>query len=510
MATAGLDQLENLTESLQRHLGLQQAQTFAAEDIAADAMGRLVDVRGDVSQLQRLWDPPEAAGPELVDGWHESEHRAVLLALRQVLDTSLVVQRKNDGTPKSFLPFVPEFVTAEKVSTIYRDLGRSVVEGLWGRPGQEELQQRLREHVTTWRDRHPLALVLAPLCPQKPGPTERDRARLASTIDADAALGHWVDQTVTQDWNAWLRVAECLSIDERIETLTGLIGLHLHTCLVRRLGDESGSRIPPYYFVAVDAHGVEPACGRAAYNCFGFWRDRADDALTLVARQAVRKLAAQDQKLHDALSSDEWRTPTVWAAVGIQGGGKSKRAMEEFQNAVKDELHRRSASGRAPAPGEIEEVLVTALRDAFSTPSGVATKVKDHVRGYGRAAGIVGPDGQRTRKRYQLDERSITLLARLHAYRTADEVQSDEEDSQSVEAFLDDIFERYGIIVTVERGRVNTRLSDERHRRALQPLTRHFPPEESMRDNRSRLDRRLDELRLVRRYSDASAVIHIA
>jgi len=51
------------------------------------------------------------------------------------------------------------------------------------------------------------------------------------------------------------------------------------------------------------------------------------------------------------------------------------------------------------------------------------------------------------------------------------------------------------------------RLDEERD--ALAPLLRHFPAEQSMRDNRSRLDRRLDELRLVRRYSDASAVIYI-
>jgi hypothetical protein len=261
--------------------------------------------------------------------------------------------------------------------------------------------------------------------------------------------------------------------------------------------------------VAVEAHGVEPACGRAAYNCFGFWRDRAEDALFLVARRAIHSLSSQDDKLRAALSASEWRTPTIWAGVGIQGGGKSKRAMEEFQKSVRDELHRRSAAGHDPENGEIEELLVRALAAAFTTPSGVAAKVKDHLRGYGRAAGIVGPDGQRTRKRYQLDERSISLLARLHAHRERDEVNSDEEDKQSVEALLDDLFERYGIIITLERERVRAGVFNERDRRILQPLLRHFPPEEPMRDNRSRFDRRLDELRFVRRYSDASAIVHI-
>lgn len=509
MTTAGLDQLENLTESLQRHLGLQQAQTFTPEDVAADALGRLLETRGDVSRLRLLWQSPETAGPDLIDRWNESDHRPVLLALRRMLDTSLVVQRGRDGIPKSFLPFVPEFITADKVSTIYRDLGRSVVEGLWGRPGHEHLRARLKEHFNTWRDRHPLALVLAPLCQPKPATRERERAHLAATIEADVELRSWVDKTVTEDWHAWLRAAPQLSVDEQIETLTGLIGLHLHVCLLRRLGEQIGPRVPPYYFAAVEAHGVEPACGRAGYNCFGFWRDRAQDALRLVARRAIEKISDEDDKLRAALSASEWRSPTVWAAVGIQGGGRSRRAMGEFQKSVRDELSRRSGAGRAPAAGEIEELLVDALAGAFSTPSGVASKVKDHLRGYGRAAGIVGPDGQRTRKRYQLDERSINLLARLHAHRRRDEVNSDEEDSESVEAFLDDLFERYGMVITLERSRVHAAMYDERNHRALQPLLRHFPPEEPMRDNRARFDRRLDELRFVRRYSDASAVVHI-
>lgn len=509
MAIAGLDQLENLTESLQWHLGLQQAQTFTPEDITADALARLLGSRGDVSRLQLLWERPETAGPDLVDRWSEAEHRPVLLALRRVLDTSLVVQRRRDGVPKSFLPFVPEFVTADKVGTVYRDLGRSVVEGLWGRPGHEDLRERLRRHLSNWRGRHPLALVLAPLCRAKPITRERDQAHLAIAINADAALASWVDRTVTEDWNAWLRAAAPLSVDEQIETMTGLIGLHLHVCLLRRLGHQVGPWIPPYYFAAVEAHGVEPACGRAAYNCFGFWRDRAQDALLLVARQAIQKLAAQDGTLHEALSGGDWRSATVWASVGIQGGGKSKRAMDAFQTTVRDEVNQRSLAGNCPGKGEIEELVVAALAAAFSTPSGVAAKVKDHLRGYGRAAGIVGPDGLRTRKRYQLEERSISLLARLHANRGPDEVSSDEEDKQSVEAFLDDLFERYGMVVTLERGRVKAGVHRESDRRALQPLLRHFPPEEPMRDNRARFDRRLDELRFVRRYSDASAVIHI-
>jgi hypothetical protein len=500
------NELDNLTESVQRLLGLQQAQTFSPEDITADAIGRLLATRGDISRLQRFWDPAGDAGPDLVAGWDDGEHRPVFHALRRVLDASMVVQRRNDGRPKSFLPFVPEFVGAERVSTIYRDLGRSVVEALWGRPGQEELRSKLKHRIGGWRGRHPLGLLLAPLCPAKSPPQESTTSLLREVIASDGDLRDWVDKTVTEDWNAWLRASESLSIDEQIETMTGLIGLHLHTCLIRRLGRGSGQTIPACYFVAVDASGVDPACARAAYNCFGFWRERAGAALQFAAEQAVEKLAQQEPEFRRALTEGTWEAARYWATARIQGGRRAARATEEYRESLQNSIDERG-SETAPAQDDVFALAVVALVNAFDTPSGVAAKVKDHLRGYGRAAGIVGPEGRGSRKRYQLDERAIGLLARLHAHRDHDRVRSFDDEKRSVDALLDDIFDRYGMVITRERESVNARLDQERG--ALAPLLRHFPAEQPMRDNRARLDRRLDELRLVRRYSDASAVIYI-
>jgi hypothetical protein len=500
------NELDNLTESVQRLLGLQQAQTFSPEDITADAMGRLLATRGDVSRLQRIWDPAAEAGPNLVAGWDDGEHRPVLHALRRVLDASMVVQRRNDGRPKSFLPFAPEFVGAERVSTIYRDLGRSVVEGLWGRPGQEELRTEVKHRLETWGGRHPLGLLLAPLCPTKEPPEDGAPSLLKEVIAADAQLRVWVDNVVTEDWNAWLRASESLSVDEQIETMTGLIGLHLHTCLMRRLGRGRDQSVPACYFVAVDASGVDPACARAAYNCFGFWRERAGSALQFAAEQAIEKLGGQEPEFRRALDEGTWQAARYWATAKIQGGRRAARATEEFRQSFQNSIDER-ASETAPAKEDVLELAVAALVNAFDTPSGVAAKVKDHLRGYGRAAGIVGPEGRGSRKRYQLDERAIGLLARLHAHRDPDRVRSFDDEIRSVDALLDDIFDRYGMVITRERESVNTRLGQDRG--ALAPLLRHFPAEQPMRDNRARLDRRLDELRLVRRYSDASAVIYI-
>ncbi|WP_437733219.1 hypothetical protein [Sorangium sp. So ce1335] len=501
--------LENLTESLQRYLGLQQAQTVKEEDITADALARLHGARGDVSQLQRLWEDPGEVGPDLVDGWNEREHRPALVALQRVLGVSLAVKWNRQGHPDSFLPFAPTFVASRKVSTIYRELGRSVVDGLWGRPGFEEVRKGVAARAAEWGQHHPLALVLAPLCPRSKGSDGKssEKAHLAEVIESDASLHTWVDSVVAEDWRAWLQASARLSVDEQVETMTGLVCLHLHVALLRRLAVAEG--VVPCFFVVVEGQQIDPMCARAASNIFSFWRDRAEDALGLVAQHAIANAAATDLALKSALEAGDWTTPRLWATLDIRGGAPSRRSTSEYQQYVKEAIEARAAAGAPPAAGEVHQIVVQALQRAFTGPSRVAAKVKDHLRLYGRAAGIVGPDDG-ARKRYQLDERALNLLARLHAMRSPDHVRSDEEDKMSVEALLDDIFERYGIIVTIDRDRIHRALGASSQKSIIQRLRLLFPGEERMRHNRANLERRLDDLRFVRRYSDASAVIHIA
>src|SRR5216117_10106 len=98
-------QLDNLTEALQRHLGLQQAQTFVAENVTADAIARLTGKRGDVTRLFALWS---GEADDVIDGFIPAEHTPVLRTLQRVLDAGLVVQRYANGSPKAFLPLSPE------------------------------------------------------------------------------------------------------------------------------------------------------------------------------------------------------------------------------------------------------------------------------------------------------------------------------------------------------------------------------------------------------------------
>jgi hypothetical protein len=123
---------------------------------------------------------------------------------------------------------------------------------------------------------------------------------------------------------------------------------------------------------------------------------------------------------------------------------------------------------------------------------------------------MVGPEGKSRRKRYQLDDRALELLLRLHAARLPDTVRSDEDEKQSVAALLDDVADRYGLILTNERERARQRFERAvASTPAMRALRRHFPGEQAMAVNRQFLDQRLDELRLVRRFSDASSIVYV-
>jgi hypothetical protein len=441
----------------------------------------------------------------------------MLATLRRMLDSALVVTAYKSGIPKTFRPFSPVLVNAHRIGNLYRDLGRSVVEGLWSRHGMDSVRESIAQRVQSWSAQHPLAILLQPLCKEVPVEPPRDVAQLAAAIASDEKLKTWADQVVVQDWNAWVTLAGRLSVDEQVETMTGLIGLHLHVALLWRLGDTmplstkgDRDRCPPFVFLAVEGQHSEAsgaayqACQRAAYNFLGFWRERSLAALEVVAREAVERASIEDGALRKALKSKSWTDPRVWSTLPIRGGKKTARASAEFRETLLEELKEHEELGRKPEEETVRRLVVDALARPFGGNSSVVDKVKDFLRGTGRAAGIVGPNDTRSRRRYLLDERGLSLLAHLHACRDPVTINSTEEDPASVEAFLDDIFCRYGLVVTTDRGVIRDKLAGSDISRRILPLV---PSDDAARRNRLVLDRRLDALRLVRRYSDASAVI---
>jgi hypothetical protein len=504
--------MDSLTERLQRYLGLQQAQSIQSEDISADAIARLMERRGDISALVALWDRVQRK--EQVVDYRPLEHEPILDELLRVLDATLVVQRERGSRrPKTFMPLFPEIVPYLRAGTLYRELGRTVVDGLWrstdrSYPGFLNL---LKELVARWPLQHPLARLLQPLCRPLPISSPEGTGNLTSAILADPLLANWVRSVVAQDWVAYLKAAGMLSADEQLDMMNGLIGLHLHVALLYRLrGADAESAAPVFFVAAARSPEEDRTCDRAAYNCFSFWRDRTSQAMRHVAGEIVDQTAASNGELNSAINRGSWVLLNSWSGTEIKEPGKTKRATRDFVDNLKATISDAETKSPAPTPEVARQLVISALYAAFDTLSGPAVKAKDFLRNSGRAAGIVGPEGSYRRKRYQLDDRAIEMLVRLHAVRPSETINSDEDERQSVGAWLDDLAERYGIIITLERERARGCFEKATTAsKMMRALRSHFPSEQAMATNREVLDGRMELLRCVRRFSDASSIIWV-
>lgn len=502
-------EIENLTESLQKHLGLQQAQTVAAENMAADAIARMFGYRGDISRLAQLWT--DEAG-DVVAHWasHEKEFGASLDTLREVLERGFVTRRhKKTGPPSAFLPLAPVMITREKADTVYRQAGMSVVKGLWR--DDPALLSALRERIQPWGEEHPLARLLVPLC-RKIDFTEKGRptSNLAEAINSDHELAAWIKRSVREDWDAWITASAQLSVDEQLESFVALIGLHLHLALLWRLREPhfiDGQSAPPLTFVSASVHDRLPECDRAGRNVFNWWSDRAHAALRSVASDAVDRIAQQSPVHQGVLSGGDWHSVKAWE---LPISGKAASVREAWRSILSGAIDQRLVDPRPMGSGEAREVVVDCLVRVFTRGnSSVVSKIRDVLRATGTAAGIVGPELSHARKRYLLSDGALELFARLHAARPTETIRSDHEEPQSVEALLDDLAQRYGIVITAERERARRAIDALSGGDALRVLRKRLPADDAMRENRAEFERRLDELRLLRRYSDASAVVFV-
>jgi hypothetical protein len=399
-------------------------------------------------------------------------------------------------------------ITKEQADTVYRQAGMGVVKGLWG--DDPELQEQLKARIRPWGEEHPLARLLAPLCERIPF-SERGRAtsNLVDALAKDDELSKWVKTYARQDWRAWLVASESLSVDEQLETFIALIGLHLHVALLWRLRVThayDGREAQPVFFASASAHESLPDCERAGRNVFNWWSDRAHAALRQVAVDAIDQVMKQSATHREVLTKTDWHLLKSWE-LPIAGNSKTVRTawVAILGGAIDQKLDERAPM----TPEQAHEVITDSLVRVFTRgASSVTSKVRNFLRTVGIAGGIVGPETANVRKRYLLSDGALELLARLHAAR-GEHVQSTHEEPQSVEALLDDLTNRYGLLITSEREVSRRAIDALEEVDALRGLRKKLPSDTAMRENRAEFERRLDDLRLLRRYSDASAVIHV-
>jgi hypothetical protein len=499
-------EIENLTESFQRHLGVQQAQSVTAENIAADAIARLYNQRSDLGRLTQLWREDRG---EVVVGWsdHREEYGEALSALTRVIEQGFVTRHKSSGHPHAFLPLAPALITRDQPDVVFRQQGLSVLRALWP---DEDLRRRIRARIDAWPAQHPVAQLLVPLGKVEP---LRERgnpiSNLETIVKQDPALGVWVAGVVQQDWEAWLTASERLSADEQLETMTALIGLHLHVALLFRLRpkDDGGAAFAPLVFASAARGGRGSEADRAARNVFDFWADRAHVELREVSRRAIDRVAEHSPPHAATLEATSWELVRAW---GIHIAGKATTVSRAWLEILAHRIDERAALGAPPAGGEVRELLSDALVRAFTRgSSSVVSKVRDFLRVTGAGAGIIGSHRALGRKQYLLGDRFLELVARLHCARPADTVSTAHEEPASLEALLDDVFARYGIVVSTDREAVRASIARLEADPALRALRKRLPSSDTLRENGQEFERRLDDLRLLRRYSDASTVVRV-
>ncbi|MFO0560250.1 MAG: hypothetical protein U0269_19695 [Polyangiales bacterium] len=493
-------EIENLTDVLQRHLGIQQAQSVALENVTADSIARLTATRGDVRRLVQLWEDPESVVVGLSD---TPALREPILRFRAAIEDGFVTRRKgNSSVPVAFVPFAPRMVTRTDERTVFRGAGASVLEGLWR---DESVREGVRNVVVAWEAGHPVASLLAPLCEPHSIANSRPQSNLRDVIDNDPELAEWVDGTVREDWLAWIAAAKPLSIDEQFESMTALIGLHLHIALLRRLCPRDATSRP---LVFMSAHRGQHLhnCDRSARDVFDWWSDRARAALLDRAANVIDQVIASDDKERESLHGD-WSALGRWSTHSIAG---SKPTTARWRTAVLAEIEQRKLASIEHSPAAARALLVDVLVKTFlHGTSHVVSKIRDFLRYTGVAAGIIGPTGRFARKRYLLDDRALDLLVRLHVQRPEESVRSSVEEKGSVAAMLDDVFDRYGLAVDGQSDAVRAAISKAESHDQLRVLRKQLPSDRAMEENRVALESRLDELRLVRRYSDASATLNV-
>ncbi len=139
----------------------------------------------------------------------------------------------------------------------------------------------------------------------------------------------------------------------------------------------------------------------------------------------------------------------------------------------------------------------------FGSRSRVLHKVFECVRSVGDGAGFIGPKGTHQKKRFMLRADLLETLSVLHCSHVRKRL-IEGDDPLSVGTMLETWFGRYGIVVdaarpevveAIERGRLDTR------------LVSHLPDAALSSDNVRELEDRLVELRLARRFSDASVTL---
>lgn len=501
--------ISTVPDELKRHFGAEYLYNVLPGDVVGDTLGVLFGGRRDLEKFRSSFR--REATPDwkaLVEGGTSD---AVVDQLRELVLARLTLSRTRAREPITLLPLAIGLVgdpRRKSVANAYRAVGSVAAQFF-----TPESARDLRDAVLGWEGQPLARLGLAvvshfpgertgvALDPVLPPAHPRDQASDVAREDVAALLHAW-------------RVGG-FGPQQQLEQLRALLCFHLVLYLMHRaaapLAHRGEIRPLPIFFLCDASQSVGSTFSRLAVSSFAFWRRR----LEATSRELCYRSAASVRRslgsgwdgafaqLGTASVSDRAREAENYAVLiagrAIRETRRADRQLKELRDVLAEQLE--GLAGDPQAAERAEALLAEALFATYSSGSRVLKKVFDFLSSVGDGAGFVGPKGGTRKKRFLLRADLLDVLAVVHTSRVDRGLVRD-EDPLAVPALLSEWFQRYRVVVDASSRAVmdawGTGWIDE---------GLSLPDSAVSSDNLRELEDRLIELRLARRYSDASVTL---
>ncbi len=505
-------------ETLRHFYGAEYLYNMLPLDVVGDTLGVLYGHRRNLKPLRQLYRESDAVWRQM---FPRSVEASLAIGVRDLIYQRVAVSRTRKREPITLAPASLECVADgqgdNSVANAYRAIG-----GLGSRFFTAVASQKLMEHIERW-SRQPLARLTEAVLQHadtyaggKPAKTvEPSRVSLPESA-AEAARFTIAREDLECLVHAWDDAP--FGPEQQLDQLRALVCFHVALYIFRTAAqpllhrEEAGAiRLA---LVCDAAQVVGSPMARVAYQSLAFWTTRVREANLEVCYQSSASLRAADTGAWDRIFGeiesaspeqlDDFvarRAKSIADWVFPEDRRRRSSHNAELSELLTTKIRQHYARAAQPPSGEDQQrALAEAMLDVFASRGRVLHKVFDCVRSVGDGAGLIGPKGTHQKKRFLLRADLLETLSVVHCARAAvGKVASD--DPLSAGAMLQTWFERYGIVVDAARPEVVEAVAkgqlDAR-------LVQHLPDAALSADNVRELEDRLVELRLARRFSDAS------
>lgn len=509
----------SVPDTLKDFYGLDYLYNVLPLDVVGDTFGAVFGRRRLLKALRQLYQSDTA------DDWRRlvpaGAASDVAFALQRLVRERVTVSQSRQGEPITLAPLSRDLIAEPQrdkpVANAYRAIGN-----FGAKLFTPEARRLLAERVSRWEEQ-PLARLAVAIVDYadrwSAGPTGKsDAASTAAPVPpSDDPHLRTAQEDIERLLAAWSKAP--FGPEQQLDQLRTLlcfhITLHLFATAGQRLEHRPNDEGFRPFFICDAAQAVGSSIARPAYHSLVLWMGRLREGNHEICWRSARSLRADMQGLWRQAFEElgRHRGPGWDAAVGdtalvllnrLTAGGRkpTKKQITDFPDALHGEVTPLYQAGD-PTDEQLESALARAMLMLYGGRSRTLDKVFDCIRAVGDGAGFIGPKGTHQRKRFLLRADLLEVLAVVHLERSArGEVKSDEP--SSVDALLTAWFHRYGIVVDAARPEVVTAVDGGR---LDQRLMATIPDASLSAENHHELEDRLIELRLARRYSDASVCL---